>query len=198
MSVAVERTPLTPDEEEILRDQIIPILQTVLPAPFVPRALLALKTAIEQSKKKHGMAFGGLYPNSGQVGVQPITPREFDLATTWTLRTNWASTTWQKLIDSKTLSKYTHLVICGYENLEAVPRTAAIKETVGGMEHPVIDLAEIKKNDRQFQAIEPYITSPISVFTLEVYVEETGYDNLRPWGFVVAPYAYLVSKTFIE
>jgi hypothetical protein len=198
MSVAVEKVPLTGEEEEILRDQITPILQTVLPAPFVPRALLAIRTAIEQSKKKHGMAFGGLYPASGQIGIQLLTPKEFNLATTWTFRTNWASTGWQTLINARTLSKYTHLAICGYQNLEPTPRTLAVKETVGGIEHPVIDLSEIKKSDIQFQAIEPYIASPISVFTLEVFVEETGYDNLRPWGFVVAPHAYLISKTFIE
>lgn len=197
MSVAVEKTPLTADEEELLRDQVLPILKTVLPADFVPRALVAIKEAVEQSKKRHGMAFGGMLPNSAQIGVHPLSARDFDLATTWTLRTNWAATTWQTLISSKTLSKYTHLVVCAYENLEPTPRTIAIKETVGGVEHPIIDLTEIKKSDRQIQPIEPYIAGPISVFTLEVFVEATGYDNLRPWGFVVGPYAYLVSKTFI-
>jgi len=197
MSVAVEKTPLTSEEEELLRDQVEPILKTVLPATFVPRALTAIKEAVEQSKRRHGMAFGGMLPNSAQIGIHPLSPREFNLATTWTLRTNWATTTWQTLVSSQTLSKYTHLVVVGYENLEPVPRTLAVKETVGGVEHPIIDVKEIRKSNMQIQPIEPYIAGPISVFTLEVFVETTGYDNLRPLGFVVAPYAFLVSKTFI-
>lgn len=197
MAAVVEKEPLTPAEEELLRDQVLPVLHTVLPPEFVPRALVAIREAVEQSKKRHGMPFGGMYPNSSQIGVQPLTAREFNLATTWTFRTNWAATTWQTLISSQTLSKYTHLVICAYENLEPTPRTLAVKETVGGVEHPILDLAEIRKSNRQIQPIEPYIASPVSVFNLEVFVEETGYDNVRPWGFVVAPYSYLVSKTFI-
>jgi len=197
MSVTVEKTPLTSEEEELLRDQVVPILNTVLPAAFVPRALTAIKEAIEQSKKRHGMSFGGVLPNSAQIGIHPLSARDFNLATTWTLRTNWATTTWQTLVSSQTLSKYTHLVVVAYENPEATPRTLAVKETVGGVEHPIVDTMEIRKSDRHLQPIEPYIAGPISVFTLEVFVEETGYDNLRPWGFVIAPYAFLVSKTFI-
>jgi len=197
MSTTVDSTPLTPEEEQLLNDQVLPILRTVLPEAIVPRAMVAIKGAIEQSKKRHGMAFGGVLPSSSQIGIQPISPKDFNLATTWTLRTNWASTTWQTLISSQTLSKYTHLAIFGYENLEPVPRTLAVKVTAGGVEQPITDLKEIKKSDSQFQAVEPYIAGPISVFTMEVYVETAGYDNLRPWGFVIAPYAYLVSKTFI-
>jgi hypothetical protein len=172
-------------------------LRTVLPEAIVPRALAAIKEAIEQSKKRHGMSFGGVLPSSSQIGIQPISPKDFNLATTWTLRTNHTATGWATLISSQTLSKYTHLVICGYENLEPVPKTLAVKVTAGGVEQPIADLKEIKKSNIQFQAVEPYIAGPISVFTMEVFVEETGQDNLRPWGFVIAPYAYLVSKTFI-
>ena len=192
------KTPLTPEEETLLREQILPILKTTLPEGFVNRALTAIKEAAEQSKRKHGMGFGGLLPNSGQVGVQPVTPRDFNLATTWTFRSNWSSTTWQTLISSQTTSKYTHMVILAYENLEPDPKTLAVKETVGGQEHTIIDLTEIIKSDRQIQPIEPYIIAPISVFTMEVFVTSTGYDNLKPYGFVVAPYAYLVSKTFLS
>jgi hypothetical protein len=198
MSVTVTKEPLTAEEETLLNDQIVPLLRSVLPEALVPRALAAIKEAIEQSKKRHGMAFGGVLPSSSQIGIQPISPKDFNLATTWTLRTNHASTGWATLISSQTLSKYTHLVVCGYENLEPVPRTLAVKVTVGGVEQPITDLKEIKKSDKQFQAIEPYIAGPISVFTMKVFVETTGYDNLRPWGFVIAPYAYLVSETFIE
>jgi len=200
MAVAgpANKTPLTPEEDALLRDQILPILKTTLPAGFVNRALAAIKDAAEQSKKKHGMAFGGLLPNSGQIGLSPITPRDFNLATTWTLRSNWASTTWQTMISSQTTSKYTHIAVLAYENLEPVPRSLAVKETVGGVEHTIIDLSEVFKSDRQIQPIEPYIIAPISVFTMEVFIDSTGYDNLRPYGFTIAPYAYLVSKTFIS
>jgi len=197
MALEVEREPLTAEEEALLKAQVLPILHTVLPEKFVPRALDTIRLAIEQSKKRHGMAFGGILPASGQIGVHPLTPREFDLDATWTFRKEWTATGWQTLIDAKTTSKYTHLVICAYENLEPTVRVLAVKETMGGVEHPIIDLTEIKKSDRQIQPIEPYIVSPISVATIEVFVESKGYDDTRPWGFVVAPYAYLVSKTFI-
>jgi hypothetical protein len=197
MSVAVQKEPLTAEEETLLNDQIVPILRSVLPEALVPRALAAIKEAIEQSKKRHGMGFGGVLPGSSQIGIQPISPKDFNLATTWTLRTNYTATGWNTLISSQTLSKYTHLVVCAYENLEPVPKTLAVKVTAGGVEQPITDLKEIKKSDKQFQAVEPYIAGPISVFTMETFVETTGYDNLRPWGFVIAPYAYLVSKTFI-
>jgi len=206
MSVTVDKTPLTPEEEQLLNDQVLPILRTVLPEAIVPRALAAIKEAIEQSKKRHGMSFGGVLPSSSQIGIQPISPKDFNteldgttpFATTWTLRKNWTATGWQTRISSQTLSKYTHLVVCGYENLEPVLKTLAVKVTAGGVEQPITDLKEIKKSDKQFQAIEPYIAGPISVFTMKVFVETTGYDNLRPWGFTIAPYAYLVSETFIE
>jgi len=197
MSVTVDKAPLTPEEEQLLNDQVLPILRTTLPEALVPRAMAAIKEAIEQSKKRHGMSFGGVLPSSSQIGIQPISPKDFNLATTWTLRTSYSSTGWQTLISSQTLSKYTHLVVCGYENLEPVLKTLAVKVTAGGVEQPITDLKEIKKSDKQFQAVEPYIAGPISVFTMETFVETTGYDNLRPWGFVIAPYAYLVSKTFI-
>lgn len=191
------KTPLTPTEEALLRDQILPILRTVLPEGFVNRSLDAIREAAEQSKKRHGMAFGGLLPNSSQIGICPITPRDYNLATTWTFRTNWAATTWNTMVNAQTTSKYTHIAVLAYENLEPVPKTLAIKEAVGGSEHPIIDLTEIIKSERQIQPIEPYIIQPISVYTLEVFVNPIGYDNLKPWGFTVAPYAYLVSKTFI-
>jgi len=195
--MTVETTPLTKEEMQLLNDQIAPLLRTIMPEAFVPRAFAAIQSAIEQSKKRHGMAFGGMLPNSGQLGIQPLSAREFDLATTWTFRTNWSSTTWQTLISGSTpLSRYTHVVVLGYEDLENVPRSRAIKETVGGVEHPIIDLQELRRSDKQFEAIEPYIAGPVSPFKLEVYVETTGYDDTHPWGFVVAPYTYLVSKTF--
>jgi len=204
MSVTVTKEPLTAEEETLLNDQVVPILRSILPETLVPRALAAIKEAIEQSKKRHGMAFGGVLPASSQIGIQPISPKDFNevstgvkFATTWTLRKEYTATGWNTLISSQTLSKYTHLVVCGYENLEPVPKTLAVKVTAGGVEQPITDLKEIKKSDKQFQATEPYIAGPISVFTMETFVETTGYDNLRPWGFVIAPYAYLVSKTFI-
>ena len=192
------KTPLTPEEETLLREQILPILKTTLPEGFVNRALQSIKEAAEQSKRKHGMGFGGLLPNSGQVGVAPISPRDFNLATTWTFRSNWSSSSWQTLISSQTTSKYTHIVVLAYEDLESVPLAMAMKETTGGQEHCIIDLTEIHKSDRQIQPIEPYIIAPISVYTLEIFLSSTGYDNFKPYGFTVAPYAFLVSKTFLS
>ena len=191
------RSPLSPTEETLLRDQVLPILRTILPEGFVARSLDAIREAAEQSKKKHGMGFGGLLPSSGQIGISPITPKDYNLAPTWTFRTNWASTTWQTLVNAQTTSKYTHVVVLAYENLEPTPRTLALKEAVGGSEHPVIDLTEVLKSHRQIQPIEPYIIQPISTYTVEAFVQVAGYDCLKPWGFTVAPYAYLISKTFI-
>jgi len=36
MAAVVEKEPLTPAEEELLNDQVLPILHTVLPPAFVP------------------------------------------------------------------------------------------------------------------------------------------------------------------
>lgn len=198
MSVEVDSTPLDAIETQLLNDQIGPILRTVLPPDLIPRAFTAIRAAIEQSKKRQGQSFGGMLPNSGQLGIGFISPREFDLATTWTLRSNWSSSSWQTLLSSKTLSKYTHLVVLGYEDTEAVVRPMAVKQTAGGSEQPITELIEMRKSDKHFQPIEPFIAGPISTFTLEVFLDTTGYSNFRPWGFVIAPYAYLVSKTYLS
>jgi len=208
MSVAapVTKEPLTPEEESLLTEQVMPILRTRLPEPFIPRAMAAIKEAAEQSKKKHGLAFGGMLPNAGQVGVAPISPRDFNIATSsttgpWTWRKHNAATGWRTganaLVNAQTMSKYTHVVMLAYENLDPVPKTVATKETIGGVEHPIIDLSELKTTNKQLQAIEPYIIGPISVCTIEHFVDAIGYDELQPWGFVIAPYAYLISKVFI-
>jgi len=195
MSIA-SRRDLNETELARLNSQVLPILYTTLPAEFVSRSLAAITDGIEQNVEKNSAEFMGMLPEGG-VGISGWSPRDYNQATDWSVRKNHASTLWQTLHDSVTLSKYTHIVVLGYEDLENVIRLLAVKETITGSAQPIVDLKELKKKPDQVQPVEPFIFGPIATLLTEVFVEAIGYSDFRPFAFTVAPHPYLISKTFI-
>ncbi len=187
---------LTENELANLNSQVLPILYTTLPEQFVSRALAAITDGLEQNVVKNDATFTGMLPEGG-VGISPWSPRDYNQATDWSVRKNWAATGWGTLHDSITLSKYTHIIVLGYEDLESVIRLLAVRETITGSVQPIIDLKELKKKPDQVQPIEPFILGSIAKLLTETYVEALGYSDFRPFAFTVAPHAYLIDKTFM-
>ena len=200
MSLAVAQATLTGEEEQIFQDQVMPMLRTRLLPDFVPRAASTIRSAIQQAKVRFGIPFGGLIPTGSQIGVAPLSGKDFNLTNTFTgFRQNITSANaFTNVVSAITTSKFAYLVVLAIADIEPVVRTRAVQFTAGGITHPVIWLPELRSSERQFQEIEPFIISPASVATLGVFVgADTGFAELSPWGFVVATQNYLISTTFI-
>ncbi len=200
MSLAVDKRPLTGEEQLIFNQQILPLLRTRLLPDFVPRAAATLQDAISQAKARFGVAFGGLIPGPGQIGVAPLSGKDFNLTNTFTgFRSNYTTANAiTNVVSAATTSKFAFLVIIGIADLEATPRTRAIQFVVGGVTHPIVFLPELRVSERQFQEVEPFIISPAAVVTFGSFVgADVGFDEVFPWGFVVATQNYLISTTFV-
>ncbi len=200
MSLAVDKRPLTPEEQLVFNQQVIPILRTRLLPDFVGRAASTLQDAISQAKARFGVAFGGLIPGPGQIGIAPLSGKDFNLTNTFTgWRANiTAANAITNVASAITTSKFAFLVVLAIADLEPVVRSRAIQFVVGGVTHPIVFLPELRQSERQFQEIEPFIVSPAAVVTFGYFVGgDTGFDETFPWGFVVATQNYLISATFV-
>jgi len=200
MSLAVEKRSLSDEEQLIFDQQVMPLLKTRLLPDFVPRAAATLMDAIAQAKARFGQPFGGLIPTPGQVGMEPLSGKDFNLTNTFTgFRSNYTSANAiTNVVSAVTTSRFTFLVILAIADLEPIPRTRAVQFVVGGITHPIIFLPELRVSERQFQEIEPFIISPLSVVTFGSFVgSDTGFDEVFPWGFVIGTQNYLISTTFI-
>jgi len=200
MSLAVDKRPLTTEEAVIFNEQVLPILKTRLLPDFVGRAAATLQDAISQAKARFGVAFGGLIPGPGQIGIAPLSGKDFNLVNTFTgFRSNYTSANAiTNVVSAVTTSKFAFLVVLAIADLEPIPRTRAIQFVVGGVTQPILFLPELRVSERQFQEIEPFVISPAAVVTFGSFIgADTGFDEVFPWGFVVATQNYLISTTFV-
>lgn len=200
MSLAVDKKPLSLEEANLFNDQILPILKTRLLPDFVPRAAATLMDAVAQAKARFGVSFGGLIPGPGQIGIAPLSGKDFNLTNTFTgFRSNYTTANAiTNVVSAATTSKFAFLVILAIADLEPVVRTRAVQFVVGGVTHPIVFLPELRASERQFQEMEPFIVSPAAVVTFGSFVgADVGFDEVFPWGFVVATQNYLISTTFV-
>ena len=147
-----------------------------------------------------GGVFGGMLPSPNQIGIAPLSGKDFNLTNTFTgFRQNLTTANgFNTVVSAVTTSRFTFLVILAVQDLEPTVRVRAVDFTMGGIENPVIWLPELRASDRQFQEIEPFIVSPLSTITIDFFVgADTGFDEAAPWGFVIAKQVYLISRTFI-
>ena len=173
-----------------------------IPAPFQTRFMELFSLALEDSKKlwePKKLAVVPFYPKSGELGIQEVTPELcFDLAVPPGFRRNYTATGWQigPVPTPFKTSKWSHLVIGGYENPEGVPRSVETQWNIGGTQRVVEDLRPIKESPIHRIGCDPFDIAPAVTCYFEVNIETLGYDWLRPIGLFIGPYEYLKARAY--
>ena len=170
-----------------------------VPQPFQARFMELFKIALADSEKRwepKKLAVIPFYPKSGQLGVQQITPTL--CLNISALRKNYTATGWQigPVASTFKTSKHTHLVIGGYENPEAVPKSVEAQWVIGGTTRVVEDLRLIKSDPERRIGCDPFDIAPSVDCYFDVNIEAIGYDWLTPIRLAIGPYEYLKARAY--
>jgi len=157
------------DQRDLIKARLVTGVAAALPV-----AMRELKFTIENFIRPTKM-------ESGKFTVIELRPELFNKTT---FRYNWASTGEQDCPWNVKTAENTVLVIVGLQNPEPSPKTRYIYGKIGVDDLPVYYVRDLS-GFRVKVLPQPYILKPRTDIDLTVYVEATGYDELRPWGAAI-------------
>lgn len=146
-----------------------------------------------------GNGFGGVNAGSSEFGWTLLRPE-------WVNKTNWvaniAATGWADWIASAgspvKLNKEALMVVLGYQNYTASPKSTALKPTIGGqITYPVhyLEYALRTGNMPIYELAKPYRILPEQTYNVRVKYDFLGVDELNLFGVGFAKGTYLVTET---
>jgi len=157
------------DQRELVKARLINAIIAALPV-----AMKELKFSIEQIIRPTKMV-------SGAFTIVELRPEMFNLTT---FRHNWTSTGEQDCPWNVRVPDNLIPIIIGLQNPEPSPKTRYIYGKIGVDDLPVYYVGDLS-GLRVKLLPESYILKPRADISLKVYVEATGYDELRPFGAAI-------------
>ena len=140
----------------------------------LPKAAEALKFRIEDIIRPTKM-------QSGKFTIIELRPELFNKTT---FRYNYTSTGAQSCPWNVKTAEGTYLIIVGFQNPEPSPKTRLIYGKIGVDDLPTYYVGDLS-GFRVKVLPRPFDVKPRSDIDLTVYVDATGYDELRPFGAAI-------------
>lgn len=148
------------------------------------------------AKAQFESEFGGMNCDSNQFGWTFIRPEVVRSTSKSSPTRDWnvdvTATGWANLFGSSgsevKINEEGLLMVLGYINFSASPKSAAIKNVVMGDEKPVYYLEPAMKsaNLQVFELPKPFRVAPLKTFYTRAMYNETGRDCLAPLGIYFA------------
>jgi len=141
----------------------------------LPEAASALKFSVEKDLIEPTKMV------SGKFTIIELRPELFNKTT---FRYNWASTGEQSCPWNVKTAEGTFLIIVGFQNPEPSPKTRYIYGKIGVDDLPTYFVGDLS-GFRVKVLPKTFNLKPRTDIDLKVYVEATGYDELRPFGAAI-------------
>ena len=155
----------------------------LIKARLVAAAIGALPTAQRELKFTIDQFIRPTKLVSGRFTIVELRPELFGLTT---FRYNWTVTGEQSCPWNVTTDERVVMAIVGLQNPEPSPKTRYVYGKIGVDDLPVYFVGDLE-GFRVKVLPQPYILKPRTTIDLKVYVEATGYDELKPYGVAFLP-----------
>lgn len=211
----VESTPLTSDENDIFNAEWDAFVTRHFKSREVNDIFMDNRDAIyegcEIAKYELESGFGGVNAAPNQFGWMPIRPAMLLASGTPT----YATSTWNRYITTSNVttapffsdwiggsdgslntSKYSTLVLIGFEDPAEVPKVGGVLAEIKAKKYPLWHFGEAMQDDwHVYELPTPIVIEPTQDIYLQTLNVVAGRDELRPIGVNFLDGAQMRSKT---
>ena len=211
----VESTALTAEENGIFNDEWDAFVTRHFKSREVNDIFMdnreAILEACEIAKYELESGFGGVNAAPNQFGWMPIQPAMLLASGTPT----YATSTWNRYITTSNVttapfysdwvgtsdgslntSKYSTLVLLGFENPAEIPKVGGVLAEIKAKKYPLWHFGDAMEGDRHvFEMPTPIVIEPTQDIYLQTLNVAAGRDELRPIGVNFLDGAQMRSKT---